>query len=56
MEAYAVSRAVNSVKNDTEEYIEPGRNLMMGKFCRGPGRSRRYRNVSDYGDYDIDGT
>jgi putative SOS response-associated peptidase YedK len=24
MEAYAVSRAVNSVKNDTEECIEPG--------------------------------
>jgi putative SOS response-associated peptidase YedK len=23
MEAYAVSRAVNSVKNDTEECIEP---------------------------------
>jgi hypothetical protein len=23
MEAYAVSRLVNSVKNDTEEYIEP---------------------------------
>ena len=24
MKAYAVSRAVNSVKNDTEECIEPG--------------------------------
>jgi len=26
MEAYAVSRAVNSVKNDTEECIEPVEN------------------------------
>jgi hypothetical protein len=29
MEAYAVNRAVNSVKNDTEECIEPVTNWGM---------------------------
>ena len=29
MEAYAVNRAVNSVKNDTEECIEPVRRLIV---------------------------
>jgi putative SOS response-associated peptidase YedK len=46
MEAYAVSRAVNSVKNDTEECIEPGRinhpKLKIGTAKRTPGASRAF--------------
>ena len=35
MEAYAVNRAVNSVKNDTEECIEPAPLLGVKRTWRG---------------------